>query len=140
MAEALLITISIPPNLSTVCLIALAICASSLISTCTAKAFTPNASTSAAAENMVPPKRGSSSTDFAAITILAPAPANFKAMAFPMPLLPPVINTVFPCKDIVVNFNFNNYFIKSGPKNSMSKLAVSSQAVSNISFFTIALN
>jgi hypothetical protein len=57
---------------------------------------------------MVPPKRGSSSTDFAAITILAPAAANLSAMALPIPLLPPVIKTVFPrsvLSDIVFVFN-----------------------------------
>ena len=91
-----------PPNFSTVNFTALAICASSRMSTCTANAFTPSASTSAAAVKIVPPKRGSSSTDFAAITILAPAAANFKAIAFPMPLLPPVINTVLPFNDISI--------------------------------------
>jgi hypothetical protein len=40
------------------------------------------------------------------MTILAPAPASFKAMAFPIPLLPPVINTVFPCNDIAIVFIF----------------------------------
>ena len=67
-----------------------------------AKAFTPKASTSAAAVKIVPPKRRSSSTDLAAMTILAPAAASFKAIAFPMPLLPPVIKTVFPCNDIII--------------------------------------
>jgi hypothetical protein len=46
---------------------------------------------------IVPPNLGSSSTDLAAITIFAPAPANFNAIAFPIPLVPPVIKTVFPC-------------------------------------------
>ena len=129
MALALLITISMPPNFSTVCFIASAIWASSRMSTCTAKAFTPRASTSAAAEKMVPPKRGSSCTDFAAITIFAPAPANFNAIALPMPLLPPVIKTVFPCNDII------SYF-----KNSMITFSVSPQATSNTSFLMMALN
>jgi hypothetical protein len=49
------------------------------------------------------------------MTILAPAAASFKAIAFPMPLLPPVIKTVFPCNDIIYLFKkfitkFNKYY------------------------------
>jgi hypothetical protein len=42
------------------------------------------------------------------MTILAPAAASFKAIAFPMPLLPPVIKTVFPCNDIIIYLKFYN--------------------------------
>jgi hypothetical protein len=42
--------------------------------------------------------------------MLAPAAANLSAMAFPIPLLPPVMNTVFPrsvLSDILFEFNLN---------------------------------
>ena len=43
---------------------------------------------------------GCSMVVFAAITILAPSFAALKAIALPMPRDPPVINNVFPFKDI----------------------------------------
>ena len=43
---------------------------------------------------MVPPSRGSSVTLFAAIIILAPSLASLIAMAFPIPLVAPVMSTV----------------------------------------------
>lgn len=43
---------------------------------------------------------GCSSVVLAAITILAPSAAALKAIAFPIPREPPVINNVFPFKDI----------------------------------------
>ena len=40
------------------------------------------------------PKNSELTIDLAAITTLAPSRAIRRAMAFPIPLLPPVINTV----------------------------------------------
>lgn len=39
---------------------------------------------------------------FAAITMFAPSFAALKAIAFPIPRDPPVINKVFPFKDMLV--------------------------------------
>lgn len=45
---------------------------------------------------MVPGNLGCGSVVFAAITILAPSLAAFKAIALPIPRLPPVMNNVRP--------------------------------------------
>lgn len=53
-------------------------------------------SLSSAAVNIVPGSLGWGVTVLAAIVILAPSRAHFKAMAFPIPRLAPVMNIVFP--------------------------------------------
>ena len=101
MAEALFIKISKPPKVSIVFSMADCICSSNRMSTCTGRAFPPAASISFAAEKIVPPSFGFSSTLFAAITILAPSAANFNAIAFPMPRLAPVMRIVLLFKFII---------------------------------------
>ena len=93
-AEALLTTISIPPNTEIPFSTACSICSSDLISHCTASAFPPAASISSAAEKMVPPSLAFSTVDFAATIILAPSLASLNAIAFPIPRLAPVMKTV----------------------------------------------
>ena len=45
---------------------------------------------------------GFSSTDFAAIIMFAPSFASLSAIAFPIPLLAPVMKTVFPLNNMVI--------------------------------------
>ena len=95
-ALALFITISIPPNSSTVLSTALLICSSCLISVTMGSALPPHASISSAAVKMVPGSLGCGSVVLAKIDIFAPSFANFLAIASPMPLLPPEIITRYP--------------------------------------------
>src|SRR5258706_8413414 len=102
MAEALLMTISMPPNFLMAFATAFCIWSSNLISHCTANALPPAASISAAAENIVPLSFGFSSTLLAAITILAPSFASRRAIALPIPLVAPVMKAVLLMNDIQV--------------------------------------
>ena len=94
MADALFIKISMPPNFSTALSTTFCTWSSKRISHCTAKALPPAASISCAAEKIVPPSFGFSSTLLEAITILAPSAARRKPMALPMPRDAPVMITV----------------------------------------------
>jgi hypothetical protein len=64
----------------------------------------PAFSTSAAAENIVPPNLAFSSVDLATMTRFAPSPASRTAIALPMPRLAPVIKTVLFFNDILIQF------------------------------------
>ena len=106
-AEALFIKISIPPNFSIVLSTTFCTWSSNRISHCTANALPPACSISCAAEKIVPPSLGFSSTLFDAITILAPAFANFSPIALPIPRLAPVIMTVLFLNSMAISFKSN---------------------------------
>ena len=98
MALALLTRMSMPPKRATACCTASITCASSRISHCTARPRPPACSISATAVWMVPASLGCGSAVLAAITTLAPSRAARRAMARPMPRLPPVMNRVLPLR------------------------------------------
>src|SRR3546814_7267192 len=64
-----------------------------------ASACPPAARTASAALWMVPGNFGLGTSDFAAITTLAPSRAARSAIARPMPREAPVMNAAFPCRE-----------------------------------------
>src|SRR5580704_11551466 len=96
MALALLTTMSMPPNRSTVRATAPATLSSSRTSPAIASALPPAASIAAAAVWMVPSSRGCGSVVLAMIATLAPSRAARRAIARPMPRLPPDMRMVLP--------------------------------------------
>ena len=101
MADALLTQISIPPNVSTVTLIASLTLSSERTSQTSGRATPPASSISWAAVNIVPGNLGCGSAVLAAMAIFAPSAAAFLAIAKPIPLLPPVINSTLSFKFIL---------------------------------------
>eukprot|EP01137_Pigoraptor_chileana_P036752 Opistho-2@32881 len=98
MADALLIKISIPPNLSTACATAVAIWFSSRMSVTHGRHFPPAASISSAALKTVPGSFAWGVDVFAAMTTLAPSLAAFRAICLPIPRLAPVMKRVRPLR------------------------------------------
>ena len=115
-ALALLITMSIPPNSSTVFSTAFLIWSSCRISVMIGSALPPHSSISSAAVNIVPGSLGCGSAVLAKIATLAPSFANSLAIESPIPLLPPEIITRFPLK-FSFSFVFLNFHFMSSKKN-----------------------
>ncbi len=95
-ALALLTRMSMPPKRATPSATAAATIASSRMSHATASAWPPAASIAAAAEWIVPGRRGFVSVVLAATITLAPSRAARSAIARPMPRDAPVTNSVLP--------------------------------------------
>ncbi len=104
MALALFISISIPPNSLRVSSTAAWTWFSNRISVIHGRALPPIDFISSTAEYTVPGNFGCGSLVFATTAIFAPSRAALKAIAFPIPLLAPVMKSVFP-------FNDGNYII-----------------------------
>ena len=81
------------PNLSTARLIAASVAAMSVASASTASAFGPNSCAAASSVSRLRP----------VIVTFAPSATNSRAVASPMPLLPPVINAVLLANLIVIS-------------------------------------
>src|SRR5579863_5014232 len=97
-AEALLMQISMPPNLAAHSRAAATTAASSRTSSTSGSARPPAASTSRAALWTVPASFGCGSAVLAAMAILAPSAAARSAIARPIPRLAPVMNSVLPAR------------------------------------------
>ena len=89
-----------PPKRAVAAATAACTLASSRMSHCTASAWPPAASISAAALWIVPGSFGLLSAVFAATTICAPSRAARSAIARPMPRDAPVMNKVLPRRSI----------------------------------------
>src|SRR5262245_32516189 len=100
-ALALLTTMSSAPKCSAARSIAVLTAASSRTSTASGSARPPAASLSAAAVWMVPASFGCGASVLAAIAMLAPSRAARSAIARPMPREAPVMNRVFPARDML---------------------------------------
>ena len=96
MAEALLTTASIPPKRSTACATAPRTSSSLRTSPTMASADPPAASICAAAVCTVPSREAWAVPVLAMIATLAPSAAARRAMARPIPRLPPLIRMVLP--------------------------------------------
>ena len=96
MALASFIKISIPPNSLTVTSTADWTWSSKRISAIHASPLPPALLISSTAVYTVPGSLGFGSLVFATTEILAPSFAALRAMALPMPLLAPVMKSVFP--------------------------------------------
>ncbi|GMS84125.1 hypothetical protein PENTCL1PPCAC_6300, partial [Pristionchus entomophagus] len=96
MAEALLMRISMPPNLNISNSTQSCTFCSSLTSTTMGSAFPPACSISSAAVYIVPGSFGCGVAVLAAITMFAPSLASLRAIAFPIPLEAPVMRAVRP--------------------------------------------
>lgn len=107
-ADALLIKMSIPPNFFTACSKAFFTESSTRRSHCTGKHFPPAFSISSAAVKMVPSNLGCFSAVFAAMITLALSLASLRAIALPIPRLPPETNTVFPRRALKEALSLND--------------------------------
>ncbi len=98
-ALALFTHTSIPPKRCTACSTAANTCSSSRMSPTIGNALPPASSICSAAVKTVPSRRGCGSAVFAINATFAPSRAARRAIARPIPRLPPEMNSVLPSSD-----------------------------------------